>query len=119
MLRLCGSAPLHRPFPPSPPSPLLPTSLDRVLPRLYLRTQAVYREKAERDTATVAAHVARRLAALGRPADGISPGGGWNGLEWIGMDWIGLLEWIGIRVGVGMGAAEGFARGFAGAGEGG
>ncbi|KAG2424108.1 hypothetical protein HXX76_014782 [Chlamydomonas incerta] len=38
---------------------------------LYLRLAAVYRDKAERDTAAVAGHVRRLLAAAGRPADSI------------------------------------------------
>ncbi|KAG2486394.1 hypothetical protein HYH03_014972 [Edaphochlamys debaryana] len=39
---------------------------------LYLKLQAVYREKAERDTAAVEAHVRQILGRLGRPADSIS-----------------------------------------------
>ncbi|PNW87795.1 hypothetical protein CHLRE_01g002350v5 [Chlamydomonas reinhardtii] len=39
---------------------------------LYLRLAAVYRDKAERDTAAVEGHCRRLLAALGRPADAIA-----------------------------------------------
>ena len=40
---------------------------------LYLAVQRLYRDRAEQDTAAMAAHLAKRLASIGREPQAISP----------------------------------------------
>ena len=40
---------------------------------LFLAVQKLYRERAERDTAAVAAHLARHLTSIGRDPKSIAP----------------------------------------------